>query len=403
MEISAGTLSFIRAHIADNPAKLRLSFSGKTVEDVDIPFAITQIEARRKALRKLPWLPEYPEFMFPSTLSAEQCTAQPVADFHAKVAGKRGNLLDITCGLGIDAFAMSRVAENLIACDISDIHIECAVHNAHVLGIDNFTAVCTDAEKFLKSLAPEERFSLIFADPARRGSLNSRTYALADCTPDILKLMPELRKHAEELLIKISPMLDVRQVISEIPFVSDVYAVSLRGECKELLVKCQITSPHGHIRYKAVNIDADNNIHEFEIPAAHIAEECLAEDAVDIKPGDILFEPNASVMKFISLTSLTSVFPRLKKLSRNTHLYIGDSTMAGVDFPGRVLAVEKVLSPNKRCAGELPAQVNIVTRNYPDTPEKIKKQFRLKDGGENYLYCCKIGERTHRMLLCSRV
>ncbi|MBC7556716.1 MAG: methyltransferase, partial [Chryseobacterium sp.] len=48
---------------------------------------------------------------------------------------------------------------------------------------------------------------------------------------------------------------------------------------------------------------------------------------------------------------------------------------------GRILKVEKMDSKNIK-KGDF---YNIISKNYPLKPEEIKKKYKIKDGGENYL------------------
>ncbi len=36
------------------------------------------------------------------------------------------------------------------------------------------------------------------------------------------------------------------------------------------------------------------------------------------------------------------------------------------------------------------SQANVLVRNYPLTPEQLKKKYRLKDGGDSYLIGCRV-------------
>lgn len=49
---------------------------------------------------------------------------------------------------------------------------------------------------------------MIFLDPARRDDHGSRTYAIADCMPDVLTLKDMLLAKAPTVNVKLSPMLD---------------------------------------------------------------------------------------------------------------------------------------------------------------------------------------------------
>lgn len=410
MEINPETSEFIQRHLGCDPLALRLRYGGKKVGDVDIPMALTQIEARGKARVKLkPWLEAHPDFMFPDTLSAEQCTAWQVAEYHARVAGNPDSVLDLTCGLGVDAMTMAAQAGSVTASDISDAHVQCAETNACILGLKSFEAVHCDASDFLKRLHSDARFSLIFADPARRDAHSRRTYALEDCSPDILQLMPLIKAHTSRLMVKVSPMLDVTRVVEQMNSVTTLYAISLKGECKELLLDCDFVNPSTQVRCVAVDISASGIAGEFEFFIDRNSGRALApgSDATalfinapeQVRPGMWLFEPNSSLMKFINVAPLGSLCPAMSKLGANTHLWVSDAPLP-YGIPGRVLLIKDVLTAGKRTASCLSGHINIVTRNFPESAEKVKKQLKVKDGGRDYLYCCRIGDRHARMLHC---
>lgn len=400
MKLNQDTIAFIRAHEGEDICSLRLRFSGKRSGDVDIPLALTQIEARKKASSKLPWLSRCPDFVFPDTLSAEQCTAQPVADYHADVARHPDSVLDLTCGLGVDVMTIASGAGRSLACDISPAHVSCVRHNAVVRGVKGFRAECTDARSLLEGLDSGERFDLVFADPARRDGAGARTYALADCSPDIVSLLPLIRRHTGRLLVKVSPMLDVKMLLGQLPDISHIHAVSLRGECKELLLDCDFMSGGQGVSCSAVSIAADGDVSVFTFEGLSSGEEMPVAGEDDVSVGAWIFEPDASLMKFINYAPLAARWPMLRKLGPNTHLYVGVGAIPS-DLPGRVSRIEGSWSSYRHCAGCLPAQVNVVTRNFPDTPAQVKKRLKIRDGGHGFLYCCRVGDRRTRLLLCS--
>ena len=57
---------------------------------------------------------------------------------------------------------------------------------------------------------PSDSYSLIYLDPARRGKDGGRVYSLKDCEPDITVLRHELLRIAPRILLKASPMADIR-------------------------------------------------------------------------------------------------------------------------------------------------------------------------------------------------
>ena len=104
-----------RRNIADSAAAQRLRCAG----DSQAMDKILQQECRRRASRKLAATLLCPDFRFPTSLSAEQCTSDEIARIHADMVQPGASVLDMTCGLGIDAFHIARRASSVIAIDIN--------------------------------------------------------------------------------------------------------------------------------------------------------------------------------------------------------------------------------------------------------------------------------------------
>jgi hypothetical protein len=97
----------------------------------------------------------------------------------------------------------------------------------------------TSAETFLASSG---QYDLIFLDPARRDSHGGKVFRLEDCTPNVVELLPTLLQHGKQILLKLSPMLDLTQAIKELSAVSlqwSVYVVAIKNEVKEVLLLSQ--------------------------------------------------------------------------------------------------------------------------------------------------------------------
>ena len=90
-------------------------------------------------------------------------------------------------------------------------------------------------------------------------------------------------------------------------------------------------------------------------------------------------------MKMGAWKSLENQFPDLCKLAANTHLFVSNTCYT--NFPGRVLRIKSIFSPNSKEAKSMKGEKwNIVSRNAPVTPEQLKKKLGLRDGGPNFLY-----------------
>ena len=53
--------------------------------DFDKKFAVLQIECRNKTKNKLPEILKFEKYLFPKSISAEQCTPEQVAKFHGEL------------------------------------------------------------------------------------------------------------------------------------------------------------------------------------------------------------------------------------------------------------------------------------------------------------------------------
>ena len=119
MTFTADFFEFISKNIDAEPNRLRLKYYNATEYSFDMGLAIAQIECRQRIRRKLPSIAAEPRFLFPSTLLAEQCTDELVAQFHGSLFNGCRTVLDMTAGLCIDDIA---IASN--GCKVTGIEID---------------------------------------------------------------------------------------------------------------------------------------------------------------------------------------------------------------------------------------------------------------------------------------
>lgn len=383
MKITAEIEEFMRANAGADIAALRLKYAGAT--GMDYGFAITQMECRRKAAGKLRHtLASLPGFVFPSTLLAEQSSADALAAFHASLAHGAGRVLDLTAGLLIDDLHIAAGGASVTALEIDPGNASAAIVNAESAQAD-ITVINVAAEEYLASTT--DTFDLIFADPARRHSARgSRIYSLRDSSPDIVALLPKLREVAPRLLVKCSPMADVSQLCAEVAGTEHVYIVAIGHECKEILLSVDLRSEkHTDIKVTSVMLDADGNaIRQFEYPLTAGTTSPLLNG--EPEAGMYLYEPAPEVMKggTAAMSAIAAAYPGLRKLHPNTHVFVSQKLHR--DFPGRVLVISRcatVREARRLYAGE---RRNVVCRNFGMRPEELTKRLRTADGGEDFLY-----------------
>jgi hypothetical protein len=233
------------------------------------------------------------------------------------------------------------------------------------------------AEEFLK--ATNETFDFIYADPSRRTAGKKKVHALEDAQPDIIKLKTEIFNRTTVLVVKASPLLDIQAGMAQLSCVKRVFVISVSNECKELLFFCE-KGFSGISAIEAVNIASGPAGESFEFSLPEEREHIISFS----NPLAYLYEPNASILKAGAFKSVAARF-NLRKIAVNTHLYTSERLVE--TFPGRKFFIEALAKPD---AGDLKkffpgGKANVTTRNYPLSPEALKKKTMLKDGGEKFL------------------
>lgn len=190
------------------------------------PLVATQVQYLQRAKTKLPSY--YAARCILPPRAYEQASAEAVAAAR-DIAGD--SILDLTCGLGVDAAAASRRFARVVAVERDEVLAQVARENMRRMGIRNVEIATASAEDYLA--ACRERFDVCFCDPDRRDAKGRRRVLLEDCSPDVLALMPAMRRTAGAVALKLSPLFDADEAAR---LLGDcrVEALSSGGECKEL-------------------------------------------------------------------------------------------------------------------------------------------------------------------------
>ena len=394
------TAEFIREYRERDIRQLALQ--ANRFPDVDMPYALDQIQGWQIARRKLPKWAACDGVIFPPHLSMEQCSSEPTAQYKLNLAmewasrvGHASRMTDLTGGFGVDfsftscAFAAATYVErNESLCHIVE-------HNLPLLGLNNATVVCADAVEYLSTVEPQ---TMLFLDPARRDEHGAKTVMLADCTPDVVQLLPQLLEKSRFTMLKLSPMLDWHMAMDDLQgTVREVHIVSVGGECKELLLVLSTVVESELKVYCADLFTASAPSSLFVYTPGSSAP--VANSTFNIQHSTFLFEPNASIMKAGCFDELAAAYG-VSPVSRNSHLFLSDEPVEG--FPGRSFVVERVTTMNK---GELRKalagieKANIATRNFPLTVAELRKRLKIKDGGDVYIFATTTAEGEHLLLI----
>ena len=326
-----------------------------------------QIKGKKVAQKKFPFLLR-DGIVFPPNLNLEQASSQSTAEFKAKnLKGK--NFLDLTSGFGIDAYFLSQNFDQVTLVEQNTELLETVKHNWNILG-RKANLINENLENFLQKNS--QKFDLIYLDPARRDAQKNKKFLLEDLSPNLLEIQEKLGEISDEIIIKLSPLIDISYLLSVVKNVSKIEIIAVKNEVKELLVFINRKNSHTDIEIKCVNLETTDPDFVFVF---NDEKNAVAEYS---DPQNFLYLPNNAVLKSGAFNTVAKKF-KLLKLHANTHFYTSDELVK--EFPGRVLEVV-VIEPKHILKGE---KFNIISKNYPLSPDEIKKKYKISDGGKNYL------------------
>ena len=484
----------------------QLALQSARFPDVDMPYALDQIKGWQTARRKLPTWAACDGIVYPPHLSMEQCSSEPTAQYKLNLAMEwarrvesselrvesserevesselrvesseegvdnsseqpatlnsqlstlnsqlstfnfqlstlnchASRMTDLTGGFGVDfsftscAFASATYVErNAQLCHMVE-------HNLPLLGIDNAKVVCADAVDYLSTLDMQ---TMIFLDPARRDQHGAKTVMLADCTPDVVQLLPQLLKKSRFTMLKLSPMLDWHKAVEDLQgTVREVHIVSVGGECKELLLVLS-EEIESELKVFCADLEVGGGSGEAGLSGGSSRSSGSSSSSLSSEPSfprtpsspcapsspsapshaslfvyapgasrpapnsqlktqnsKFLHEPNASIMKAGCFDELAAAYG-VSPVSRNSHLFLSAEPVDG--FPGRSFSIERVTTLNKRELRQALAGIekaNIATRNFPLSVAELRKRLKLKDGGDVYIFATTTAEDEHLLLI----
>ena len=427
--------------------------------------AVNTIEGRRRLRKKLPEWVACTGLVYPSSLCAEQCSSSDTARYKASIVQRifneyvgtvasmvgdpcrttgsatkgtesvpdknspttrnqsvtelaevtipsRGKVADLTGGLGVDSWAFSEVAEEVLYNEMNPALAAAARHNFKALGVTNIFIKNSEATSdSLKDIFGDFRPDVIFLDPARRDSAGKKVFLLEDCSPDVLKILPELFGISRFVLLKLSPMADITMAVERLDrtyeeylekasgkgwngqWVREVHVVASGGECKELLILLDGEWNEGY----SLTCREDGKTLTFK------PEEITKAKAgyPDSTFARIIFEPGKSLTKAGVSNAICERFG-LVKLARFTHLYtisepLSDSeseqrTAPLKDF-GKVFYVKEILPLNKssmKDVGKRYTHSEVSAKNIPMSSDELRTRLKVKSGDDAHIFGVRI-------------
>lgn len=355
---------YINANLKTDLHSLLLKKS--TFPEVSMQEIVQQIKGKQVAEKKFPFLLQ-DGIIFPPQLNMEQSSSEKTALYKSEIL-KGKKFIDLTSGFGIDAYYLSQNFDDITLIEQNTELLEIVEHNWNTLG-KKARFINQKLEDFLNE--NQENFDTIYLDPARRDQNKNKVFLLEDLSPNILEIQEKLLSISNQVMIKLSPLIDLKYLISVLPPIFRIDIIALKNDVKEIVVFLSGENKK-EIICNCVNLDSG------ESPFSFIFGEEENAQSQYTAPEKFIYIPNNSILK-AGIFNLISEKFGIKKLHPNTHLYTSAEKLN--EFPGRIFEMEVVDSKKIKKK----EQFNIISKNYPLKPEEIKKKYGLKDGGNDYL------------------
>lgn len=325
---------------------------------------------------------------------------------------KTGRIADLTGGLGVDSWAFSEVADKVLYNEMNPALAAAARHNFKALGVTNIFIKNSEATSdSLKDIFGDFRPDVIFLDPARRDSAGKKVFLLEDCSPDVLKMLPELFGISRFVLLKLSPMADITMAVERLDrtyeeylektsgkgwngqWVREVHVVASGGECKELLILLDREWSEGY----SLTCREDGKTLTFK-PEEITKAKASYPDSTFAR---IIFEPGKSLTKAGVFNAICERFG-LVKLARFTHLYtisepLSDSELEQRTAPlkdfGKVFYVKEILPLNKssmKDVGKRYPHSEVSAKNIPMSSDELRTRLKVKSGDDAHIFGVRI-------------
>ena len=380
-------IEFIKANEGADVTRLLLA---KAPAGVNLPLCAKCIQARTKMKVKAPLWWENWSLADPFSVSVEQGSSQTTALLKQRIIKEllsEGDIhpdriitADLTGGMGIDSYFISQIATKHYYFERTAELCKATEYNFAQLGAQNIETsnrdVTADNCAVLKELA-QKNISLVYIDPARRTATGDKAILLQDYEPNVIELQDYLFAISRYVLVKVSPMADIKLNLKYLPNTRAVYIVTVDNECKELLFL--LDSEHSGAEPSITVVQKDD-------VKILLSEEEAATATYTSTLGKYLYEPGKGMLK-AGAYKLISERYYCQKLAVSTHLYTSDKEIA--NFPGKTFIVEETIPFNKKTLKEVAKRfpkADLTARNFPMDTNALKKLSGIKDGGSNHIF-----------------
>jgi len=386
--LSDEQFSFLEKNPNVSPSELMLNSS--KYPNWNMKFIAQQLVGRILAKKKIPTLFETNKLYYPHRISMEQCSSEKTAMFKANILDVDSSGIDLTGGFGVDTYYISKQVKSIVYCEQNEDLSAIVNFNFSQLNRENIQFYLGDGLNYLQNCTPVD---WIYIDPSRRKD-KIKVYDLSDCIPNIFDHLKLIFRKSPVLLLKTSPLLDIKKTLSDLSTVKRVFVISVDNDCKEVLYLLN----KNYEGEPSISCHNFKSIHEeiFNFTFSN-EKECISHYS---SPKKYLYEPNASILKAGAFKMIGKHFG-LYKIHPNSHLYTSDKYINR--FPGRSFHVQEIVSPNsKSIPSNLGGKANLKCRNFPIKIDFLRKKLNINDGGEYYIFATTLNCDKPRLILCKK-
>ncbi|MEO8513969.1 MAG: hypothetical protein ABI543_10445 [Ignavibacteria bacterium] len=379
--------SFLKNYEGYSSIQLKKEFPGT------YKLLAAQLSLYSKAIDKLPLFTS--KFCFMTSKAYEQSSSEAMARYKASLF-KGNTLIDLSGGLGIDDIAFSRSFNNVMSID-SDEELNLLTEiNLKKLGIKNIERITAKAEDFI---AQDISADLLYIDADRRVTkTGKKAVTLHDSSPNIPVILSRLFEISPNILLKLSPLVDITYLKKALPNVKEIRVVSLNYEVKEILVSLDPSFNEEPVVI-AVNVSINGKIQQFS------SNHTIIENNSETGQQKYFFEPASSLIK-AGLVKEYADYSGLLPITAN-NIYHTTGKLSD-NLLGRMFSIVHQMPFGKSSFRKYLLESNIIkanisTRNFPVKPEELKKTFKLSDGGDEYFFFTTGDKRSKLVYHCRKI
>lgn len=314
----------------------------------------------------------------------EQASGRGVADYHATRMAASGvsTIADLGGGIGGDALAFAQAGLRVALYERDPIRALFAAENAHIAG---FQPQITVVQADITEAVPTTEAAWL--DPARRRD-SRRVSDPEDYSPPLSWLHTLTHSGITGVGVKLSPAIDhalAERYEAELEFLSE------GGECREALLWLGAAQSGDRLRATLMTPQGPLSLRgEADAPGQPLAQ-----------TGRYLYEPDPAVIRAHLVGTLGR---QLDAAPVDPHIaYLLSDTLTQTPFASSYEILDRFPYGKKRLQEALTARkigrVIIKKRGFPQEPDEMRKQLKLRGSEEIIIILARIG-KNHETFLC---